>query len=166
MGHTPGVVGGLALLAVLAGCSSAVPGQALPAGAAPVVRGAAPAAGTAIGDLCATLTPSQLTTLGLAGATGRSIGGPAPACHWDLPDTFVPVALMLSPAAAAREVASAVGAGSGSRVAGLPAFEREDAGFCTLVVDHAAGAVILTTPEGGCARVRRVLEAVVPSLPA
>jgi hypothetical protein len=174
-------VGALALLAV-AGCGTTVPGDAYPAGAAPVDGRTAPGAAAPIGgrdaggatgsiDLCATMSSSELAEVGLAGAGGRMIGGPVASCQWKVPGEFVPVVLMLSPTDDLDAIATATGAGGGTHrtteMAGLPAIEGATAtgDGCNVYVQHPAGVLSLLTP-GSCDQARRIVERVVPDLPA
>jgi hypothetical protein len=180
MNRVATAVGALALLLrVVAGCSATVVGDASPAGDGRTPLGApAPGAGgigdggaTSTVDLCSTLSAPDLEAVGMAGARARSIGGPVASCQWTAPGQFVPVVLMLSPADDLDTFTTAVGAGSTHReteVAGLRAIEGGTAagdGACNLFVQHPAGVISVLAP-GGCDQARRIVEHVVPDLPA
>lgn len=159
-----------------AGCSAVVPGRAYPVGASQE-RSVAPAADaprdgrSGAVDLCATLTPEQLAQVGLAGATARSIGDPMPACQCKVRGAFVPVMLMLMPGADLDALTAHRSAGTTYReteVAGVRAVEVRSAAegdTCGLIVDlDPAPLQVLGT--GGCDQGRRMLEMVIPNLPA
>ena len=170
MGRMVRVVAAIAL-AVIAGCSSTVPGQVQPGGVAPgsgtpSATGGPRGSAASVGDLCATVSPAELARAGLAGATARSIGGPLPSCQWKKPGEFVPVVLMLAPGEDLDVTAEAMGRSGpfqDTEVAGMRGLERGSAESCTVLVEHSAGVLGTVAPES-CEQGRRILAAAVSGL--